>query len=472
MEKPVEKEDQSPERESPLRELRRFLPLFETNYARRFARLTWMSTQIISSYYWIFSIRPRVFNKKPSRKEIKAIHRRNAKLFRRTAMELKGATIKIGQFLSLRVDILPREYIEEFSKLQDSVTPSPYEVIERTIVKEFGKPVDELFLEFEREAVAAASLAQVHRAKLKDGRIVAVKVQYPGLRRSVKADLAIGKQWLGYFAGKQKQLDLSKVFDEFENYLREELDFENEGKNIDAITKNLEDHKKIIIPKVYWELTSKKVLTLEYIDGYKILDKKALKAHNVDRKALVKVLVNAYAKQIFVDGFFHADPHPGNIFMQPPDKVVMLDFGMAKRLPPETFEALRKGLFAIFSGDPEGTIDCMLELGMLDNANLDNVRELTHIFFDKFHGLSPQQIKGFDFEGFAGEIRDLVLGIEGMQIPNDLILFGRAIGLLGSVSMQLDRDADIVAIAAPYLMNLFTPQKSREGATNEQRKEP
>ena len=259
------------------------------------------------------------------------VYMRQARQFRETAERLGGLIIKLGQYLSVRVDMLPREYTDELSTLQDSVPPVPYGDIAGVFEESSGTTVDEAFATFEREPLAAASLGQVHGATLASGRRVAVKILRPHIAETIETDLAALKTIFGMAQRHTKlgaTIDFDQLYAEFERTVSAELDLVREGKSAEAVRDNLRDFPNVAIPDIQWEQSSSKVLTMEYMEGVSISDIAALDALGVDRAQLATDLIDVFAEMILYNGLFHADPHPGNVHVRSDGTIVLLDFGM------------------------------------------------------------------------------------------------------------------------------------------------
>ena len=293
-------------------------------------------------------------------------HQRSAQSIFQTAVELGGLILKGCQFIGSRSDLLPPEYVRVLSKLQDRVPPRPFPEIRDVVEEELGASLESVFPVFSRESVASASLAQVHRAVLADGRIVAVKVQYPEIAAKVQSDLANLRALFSAVGLVERDFDLSPILDELSDHLPRELDFHNEGLNAERVAKFFEHRDDLQVPKVHWELTTGRVLVSDFIDGIKISDKQKLEESGVDCQIVMKSLVEAYCEQILVNGFFHADPHPGNLMVLPsrkkdePPSLVFLDFGLAKQLPPGFRQSSVRFAAALLQGEPRVMADAMM----------------------------------------------------------------------------------------------------------------
>lgn len=261
------------------------------------------------------------------KRRMDAQHRSSAERIARLVERLRGMLTKSGQYLSARPDLLPEPYIEPLARLQDAVPPRPYRLIARQIERELGRPPEQVFARFERRPVASASLSQVHRATLPDGRVVAVKVLYPDIEGLVAADLRnlgliiaiVGRIWPKY--------DFRALYQEIRRLVPLELDFHHEAANAERIAADLADRKDVVIPAVLHAYSSRRVLTMDYIDGIKIADVVALRGAGLDPSDLAERIVSMFGEQVIGCGFFHGDPHPGNIFALADGRIALLDFG-------------------------------------------------------------------------------------------------------------------------------------------------
>lgn len=357
-------------------------------------------------------------------------HNKNAVLLYRTILKLKGLFIKVGQFLSMRVDLLPRPYTAQLSKLQDQVPPHDFKEIEKRLRDELGR-IEDIFSEFEREPVAAASLGQVHRARLKNGDEVAVKVQYPGIEKIVDTDLKVLKLILRLFGVFRRNLQWRILLEEFKEFVSLELDYINEGKNAERIKKELGDVDWIVIPDVIWELTTRKVLTLRYIKGIKVTEFERYEELGIKREDVMRRVLEGYFRMIFSKGFFQADPHPGNIFVLPDGKIALLDFGLSKEVRKGTLSGFYRMGKAVIERNPEELALSFREIGFeAVNGETDGFRRFAEIVI-KF---APQVVyrnpKKIDFQEISSQILELVRKYPLVRIPSDFLLMGRVMGLL------------------------------------------
>ncbi len=381
---------------------------------------------------------------------LKRLHAANARILRERMIEMRGVLIKIGQFMSSRVDILPEEYTDELSKLQDQVPPAPFSEIAQRLVEELG-PMDEVFSSFNEIPIASASLGQVHRACLRDGECIVVKVQYPGIEEVIAADMRTLKFVLRILRVLFSQINLDVIYSEFARIVQEELNYIQEGKNAETFARNFANNPRIKIPVVYWPFTTSKVLCLEYIPGIKITDFDQIDQAGIDRKEVARFLAEAYAQMFFSDGLFHGDPHPGNIFVKPGPEIILVDFGMVDRISALRRESLRRGFSAIVDRDSLGLVRCLVDMGFIPLTK--DIQPLVHFvdkIFEKYRDISASEFKAMDIDDIGRDIQEAVQLSPSLQIPNDFILFGRVIGMLNGLGSRLDPETNIIEIAAPF----------------------
>jgi len=451
-----------------------------SNRNRRYRRIVFFFARTIASLIWWDLILRRVRGDAFARRTALARYRQIAREFRLLAIEMGGVLIKLGQFVSARVDILPPEVTDELAGLQDEVPAEDFAAIRGVIEAEFGRPLSELYAAFEEQAVAAASLGQVHRAKLPDGQPVAVKVQRPGIEELVEIDLAAVQtaiRWLKRYPPIRRRADLDALFTEFSRTLWEELDYIAEGHNAERFAENFADSPGVVIPSVHWSHTTRRVLTLEDVEHIKISDHAAIEAAGIRLSAVADRLFRTYLQQIFEDGFFHADPHPGNLFIHPlgepdsrprPFQLVFVDFGMVGHITPEMKAQLREVAIGIGTRDPRRLIQAADRLGFfLPNADLDLIERAERKVFDRYWGLSMGELRQLDpreFAEFVIEFRQLLLEMP-FQIPRDFIFLGRALGILSGMATSLDPDFNVFASVQPYAQMLLA-EETGEAASN------
>jgi predicted unusual protein kinase regulating ubiquinone biosynthesis (AarF/ABC1/UbiB family) len=418
-------------------------------YQGRFVRGVSLFLRILVSYK-LFSLR-NSFVSPPTRKErLKLLHAKNAMVLRERMIEMRGMLIKIGQFLSSRVDILPEEYTSELSKLQDHVPPADVTDIMKRVIEEIGSPED-VFASFDETPIASASLGQVHRATLKSGEQIAVKVQYPGIEEVIAADIRTFQFIIRLLKVFYRRINLDVILSEVSRIVREELDYIQEAKNAAAFARNFSDNPKIRIPAVYWPFTTSKVLTLEYLEGAKITDFGAIEAQGIDRKEVARTLAEAYCQMFFTDGLYHGDPHPGNIFVRPGPEIVLVDFGMVDRISQPKKDGLKRAFTAIVERDSLGLVRALVDMGFIPlTRNLQPLVQFVDRIFAKYRDISPSEFKAMDIEEMGNDIMEALRLSPSIQIPNDFILFGRVIGMLNGLGSQLDPDTNIIEIATPF----------------------
>lgn len=435
------------------------------HYRKRFLKGLFIALRIIISYRagHFFGLFLKA-EKKAAR--MKKLHRKNAALIREKALEMKGVMIKVGQFLSSRIDFLPDEYIEELSQLQDQVPPHEFQEIRQRIIDELGSAPEDIFSEFEKEPLAAASLGQVHRAVLRDGREAAVKVQYPGIEKIIETDIKMFEVLINIMHGRMGWIDLGVLHEEFSKIVRAELDYVQEGRNAERFRQNFLGDERVVIPRVYWEFSRGKVLTLEFVGGIKITECAVIKASGMDCRKLVNLLAEAYAKMIFVHGFFHGDPHPGNIFVSEGPTLVFVDFGMVQAIPDSTKRYLRQYANAIVENDTAAIVEALEDLGFLiEGADHKAIADATQDLIDKYRYSTPDELKSLTVDDIGEEINNIRGVIDNFQVPNYFILLGRTIGMLNGMAYRLNPDVNIIEIGKPYIREFF--RGSREERVNQ-----
>jgi len=382
-------------------------------------------------------------------------HRTSARAIHRTALDLRGLILKGCQFLGSRADVLPREYVEVLSRLQDRVPPRAFPVVRETVERELGRPLEDVFTRFGRRPIASASLAQVHEAELACGRRVAVKVQYPEIEALVRSDLANLRTLFRAVGVLERDFDLMPLVEELATYMLLELDFVNEGRNAEAMAKRFAGRTDLGFPSIVWEHTTRRVLVMDFVDGIKITDAAALDAAGLDRMAVARLLVECFAEQILVHGFFHADPHPGNLRVQAtPEgpRLVLLDFGLAKELPPRFRQGVLDFVASLFREDPRAAADALVDLGFeTRDGSADSLEALARILLDEGRELRRRAFLDKGRLAAAGdEIQDIVRRNPIVRIPSHLVLVGRVLGLLSGVGRSLEAELDLLEIVLPY----------------------
>ncbi len=376
----------------------------------------------------------------------------------RRAVKQQGLVIKTCQFLGSRADILMDDYVRTLSLVHDQVPPRPWAEMRPVIEGELGGLIGELYAEFEEQPVAAASLAQVYRARLHDGTAVAVKVQYPGVERIVQYDLQALRMLVDLWARFERVIDFRPVIDEMERNAPEEVDFIHEGRAAERLAALLADRDDVVIPAIYWDRSSRRVLTMDYIDGIKISDVDAQRAAGVNTPQVAESLVDLYNTMILERGMFHADPHPGNLFVVPGDgseakaKIGLVDFGLTKTLPDEFREQLIVLTSAIVSEQPEAITGTMEGMGF---RTRDRDEETYSALGEAFLGDVLRSGKSYADQEMVADINErlgTVLRANPLvNVPGDVILIARVMGLLSGLGKMLDSETDLLDALLPYL---------------------
>ncbi|MDG5777627.1 AarF/ABC1/UbiB kinase family protein [Haloarculaceae archaeon H-GB11] len=357
--------------------------------------------------------------------------------------------IKLGQLLSTRPDVLPPEYVDEFSKLQDRVPPAPWEDAREVLEAELG-PVDDAFDEFDTDAVSGASLGQVYTARV-GGREVAVKVRRPGVEDLVEADLRVIRwslPFLLYFIDDARSFSLETLADEFSKTIREEMDYEREARMLEEIRLNFEDDETVCIPGVVESHATPRVLTMEYVDGTKIDDVETLDERGIDRTELARNLERAYFGMIIGDGVFHADPHPGNLAVQDDGTLVFYDFGMSGRVDPFIQEKIVDFYTAVANQNIPGILDSLVEMGTLSpDADRQLMGDVLELAIADARG---EDIEQYRVNQIVQQVEDTIYDFP-FRLPPDLALVLRVATVVEGVCVTLDPDFDFVSVATDYL---------------------
>jgi ubiquinone biosynthesis protein len=382
----------------------------------------------------------------------------------RVAFEELGTTfIKLGQLLSTRHDLLPPEYIAEFVKLQDSAPPIPSETAQEIIESELGQPISKLFADFAPEPLAAASIGQAHTALLRDGQEVVIKVRRPGVVDQVEEDLEILRN-LASAASRRwefaKRYDILGLVQEFAMTLRGELDYIREGQNAERFSENFADDPSVRIPRVYWETTTSRVLTLERIRGVKASDLSGLDHCGIDRPALAKRGTQAILKMVFEHGFFHGDPHPGNFFVEPDGRFGLIDFGMVGAVDEKTQDYLANLILALTKQDYDRLVQTLMELDVTKQRvdRFELRRDLEHLI-KPYYGMPLGKIR------LAPLIYDVFATMRRhhLHLPSNLALLVKTIIIAEGIGTHLDPDFHLTEVIEPYadklVMRLFSPSR-------------
>jgi predicted unusual protein kinase regulating ubiquinone biosynthesis (AarF/ABC1/UbiB family) len=448
---------------------------------QRYRRILWFFAIILLNMIWWEIILPKIGLRKLARQSRSERFRKVARSFRELAVQMGGVMIKVGQFLSSRLDVLPGEITEELSGLQDEVQPETFENIKAVAEAEFNAPLEEKFCYFEETPMAAASIGQVHRARLcpvagqAEPPPVVVKIQRPHIQEIVDIDMKairVVGGWLKFYRPISKRANVPGLIEEFSRVLHEEIDYLNEGKNAEKFAANFAESPTVQVPSVYWNFTTRRVLTLQDVQTIKITDYAAIESAGIDRVEVAERLSATYLKQIFEDRFFHADPHPGNLFVLPtgelvegeksPWRLVFVDFGMTGQVSDNLYEGLREMLIALGTRDSARVIKAYQEMDvLLPGTDLDLLQKATARVFRVFWGkLTPQMMDMHKEEAqkFLDEFGDLLYEMP-FQVPENLILLGRCLGILSGMCSGLNPEFNVWTSISPYATKLIEGEK-------------
>jgi predicted unusual protein kinase regulating ubiquinone biosynthesis (AarF/ABC1/UbiB family) len=403
-------------------------------------------------------------------------YRKHAAAFRLMAIRMGGVMIKVGQFLSTRLDVLPAEITDELSGLQDEVPPEDFEAMRSLAEAELGAPLESLYERFETAPMAAASLGQVHRARLQADageaehfRDVVVKIQRPHIAELIDVDFSALRRfggWIRHYGPIRKRVDVLALIQELSDTVHAEIDYLAEGRNAEAFATNFAGRKQVHVPRVAWSRTTARVLTLENVYAIKITDYDAIAAAGIQRAQVADVLFDTYLKQIFEDDFFHADPHPGNLFITPVAasgeqkagwNLTFVDFGMVGAVPERLRQGLREMLVGIGTRDAAKVVAAYQTLGvLLPDANVQLLEQAEAQLFDRFWGMSMSELRKVnhaEMRKFGHQFRDLMLSMP-FQLPQNLLLLGRTLAILSGMCTGLDPDFNLWKHLAPYATKL------------------
>ena len=454
---------------------RRYRPGKEADQSRpaplrsRSLRAYWTTWRVIFSYFWL-RFRARFHRDEWIEHALRATHLRNARRIERAICELRGLFIKVGQLISIMTNFLPEEFRTELEGLQDAVPPRAYVDIESRVVEELGKTPDELFERFERKPIASASIGQVHLARLHDGHKVAVKVQYPDIDEIVRRDLLTLRrifrivEWFIPYQG------LDELYREIREIVLEELDYRAEAENSARIAANFEGRTDIAFPRVVAELSTARILVTHFEGGVKITDKVGTKKLGLDRGQLARQVVEMYCQQIFTDGVYHADPHPGNLLVRPaadgngPPTIVFLDFGAVAEIPAN----VRGGIVELIQGallrDTHRIVGAMKQMGFVARgANEQVFEQVIEYFHERFQeniSLDSLNLKDIKFDPQKGlesvaDLRRMDISLrelsENFHIPKEIIVLERTLLLLMGLCTELDPTLNPMTVIRPYV---------------------
>ncbi len=381
----------------------------------------------------------------------------------KTLLNLGPTFIKIGQALSTRADLLPLEYVKALTKLQDQVPEFPVEQAIAIIEAEFDAPLSSIYKEFELKPIAAASLGQVHRARLHTGEVVVVKVQRPGLDRLFDLDFKVLKQLIGFakrVLPNSHYVDFDAIYEEFTDILYKEIDYVKEGLNADRFRRNFLNHPFIIVPKIYPSYTTKRILTMEYAPGIKVNDRSALEAAGIDPKAINHIGICSYMKQLLQDGFFQADPHPGNMAVRDDGKLIFYDFGMMAEVQSINQTQMVETFFAVLKKDTDLVVKTLTDMGLVEAmSDMTPVRRIIKFLLERFSD-RPVEIQAF--KSLRNEMYSL-FEQQPFRLPARMTFIIKALTTLDGVARDLDPQYNLLLAAKPFVKELATISAQEKG---------
>ncbi|MCS7203057.1 MAG: AarF/ABC1/UbiB kinase family protein [Thermodesulfovibrio sp.] len=379
----------------------------------------------------------------------------------RMAFEEVGCTfIKLGQLLSSRPDIVGHQYAKEFKKLQDNVPSFSVEIVYKTVESELGKPVDEIFAYFNPEPIGSASIAQVHEAALKNNKKVIVKIRRPGIKDQILLDISIMQslaKLIEKYVPESRIIDPTGVVEEFSKAILKELDFRREARNAMIFRKNFENYRKIYIPQVFVELTTERILVMEKVEGIRIDDIEALKEKNFDTEELINTVIDMYFKQIFEDGFFHGDPHPGNILVLDNGKIALVDFGIVGKIDEDFREAYANVALAIINQNIEQLIKEYLKLGIISKElDIDRVKkELKEDIEDILYPIYSFRVEEIKISEIIEAVMKAAYKHKLRFLP-ELLLINKVLIMLEGLTRELSPKKSIIELIKPYALKTLS----------------
>jgi predicted unusual protein kinase regulating ubiquinone biosynthesis (AarF/ABC1/UbiB family) len=431
-------------------------------------RAYWVTFRVIGSYF-VLRMRARFHSDAWIEQALRETHLRNARRIERTICELQGLFIKVGQLISIMTNFLPEEFRRELEGVQDAVPPRPYSDIEARLCEELHKTPRELFRRFDEQPIASASIGQVHRAELLDGTAVAVKVQYPDIEETVRRDLNTLRRifWIiGWFVPYQ---GLGELYREIRAIVMDELDYHAEADNAERIAANFAGRTDAAFPIVVHELSTSRVLVTHFEAGCKITDRPGVKRLGLDRSELARQVVEIYCQQIFTDGLYHADPHPGNLIVRPgapgdPPTIVFLDFGAVAEIPGNVRQGMVELLQGALTRDTRRIVSAMKQMGFVARgANEHTFEQVIEYFHERFQeniSLDSLNLKDIKFDPQKGlesvaDLRKMDISLRELSgnfhVPKEIIVLERTLLLLMGLCTELDPTLNPMTVIRPYL---------------------
>jgi ubiquinone biosynthesis protein len=437
--------------------------------SRRFRKAYHVAALVMLSYVFLM-LGKGIFGQRYYDLRIEKLHLRNAERVKRAILKLNGLFIKIGQMLSILSNFLPETFQKPLEELQDKIPARPYAEVRERIIQELGKAPEELFTRFDQEPLAAASIGQAHRAQLKDGTEVVVKVQHMGIESTARIDLEIIRRLIQVSAWFYSVKGMDYVYTQVKLMIEEELDFVKEAAAMVKIRVNLQAEPGLSIPEIHPQYSATRVMTTTWYDGVKISNLEQIDAWGLDRRALASTLLRAYSKMVLKDGFYHADPHPGNILVQSNGTVVLLDFGATGQLSPALREGIPKMIESAVKNDTQGIIEAVRLMGFLaEGREAEQIAEkmigAMRNFLQNEVKLDGLNFKDIQVNPFNNSMVDLIqeIGISGIAgtvlVPKDWVLLNRALTLLLGLCNSLDPTLNPLEVVRPYAQELVQNQQ-------------
>ncbi len=391
-----------------------------------------------------------------------ANHEKQAVWLKEKLIHLGPTFIKIGQSLGTRADLLPLPFVKALGELQDNVPKFPNEIAFARIEKELGRKINEVYQEFDVEPIAAASLGQVYRAKLFTGETVAVKVQRPNLTAIIKGDIEILRKVTKFaerFPSLNENADWAGMLREFDETIHEEMNYSAEGKNAERFTENFKEWTNVHVPKIHWNATSSKVLTMEFIEGDKVTELEKLQNRGVSPEKVNRLLIRTYLKQLLEDGFFHADPHPGNLLVMPDGRLAFFDFGMVGRITAQLQSKMIDAFFHVVAKDPQGIAQDLIDLNfMKPGSNADAVRPIVEKMFE-FH--LNLKLKDVNFKELTYDLADVMYDYP-FRLPSNFTYIMRALMTLEGIGIITDPEFNFFETAKPYAKEFMFKREGKD----------
>lgn len=435
----------------------------------RVRKAYWTATVVMLSYLRLLFFK-KVFGKKYYEKRIVALHIHNAEQVKRAILELKGLFIKIGQLLSILSNFLPDEFQKPLEELQDRIPPRPFAEVRERIVREFGRQPEDIFARIDEEPLASASIGQAHRAAMPDGTEVVVKVQHANIEEIAQVDLEIIRKLVKLVSWFFDIKGMDFAYTQVRQMIEEELDFAQEARSMQVIAENLAGEERFVIPQVHLDFSTQRVMTTTWHGGVKISNLAQLDAWEIDRRDLMTRLIRVYSHMVFKDGFYHADPHPGNILVKQDGTIVLLDFGAVALLSQQLREGIPQLIEATLKNDTQTMIQAMRRMGFLSNGRESG--EMAQKMIDAMRNFIQNEVKleGLNFKDIQvdpldNSLFDLVreIGLTGIsgtiQVPKDWVLLNRMATLLLGLSNTLAPGLNPLDVIRPYIREFVVGEK-------------